>query len=183
MTKFLLPFMLLAALGLLLSFAAHLSALLGMTLPGGPLVWSLHAGIFVVWLPTVLVANKMTAGSNRRDFWKVALSGCPAWMRQALYILFAYAVLNFIFFMLTTAGHAKSDGVVTPAVIRGFSGHWMIFYGAAFATLYSAIQSPALLRQQKCPNGHPVSAADKFCPLCGRPLDRTDVSNKASVSP
>src|SRR5882724_3156337 len=119
------PFMLLAACGLILSVAAHIMALAGITIPGGGLVWGLHVGIFVVWIPTVIVGKRATRYSNRKDFWKTALVGCPVWMRRALYFVFGYAVLNFILFMFSTINHPKPTGTAPPSVIRGFSGHWM----------------------------------------------------------
>ena len=167
MSIILYPFMLLAGLGLMLSIVAHVMALAGMELPGGKLVWTLHMGIFVVWIPTVLVSIRTTRYTNSKDFWKLALSGCPVWMRKAFYVLFAYAILNFILFMFTTMNGPQSVGDAPPSAVRGFSGHWMIFYGAAFATRYSAIHAPHLVRDRKCPNGHAVGPDVNFCPECG----------------
>lgn len=161
------PFMVLAAVGLALSVVAHGMALAGLQLPGGQMVWMLHVGIFVVWLPTILVAYGATRYANRKDFWKVALAGCPAWMRRALYMLFAYGVFNFIIFMFGTGHDLHPSGDAPPSIVRGFSGHWMIFYGAAFATLYSAIHAPQLFRERTCPNGHSVAPTVRFCPECG----------------
>src|SRR5215831_12410946 len=79
------PLMLLAGLGFVLSLAAHLAALAGIQIPGGELVWGLHIGIFVVWFPTVLVANRMTRDTRNKDFWKNALAGCPRWMQGAAF--------------------------------------------------------------------------------------------------
>ena len=161
------PFMALAAIGLALSISTHVLALLGLDMPGGQLVWHLHTGIFVVWLPTVLVSMRMTRHVKRKDFWKVAFLGCPVWMRRTLYALFAYAVLNFILFMFFSTGHVHSGGNAPASVVRGFSGHWMIFYGVAFGTLYSAIYRPELLKSRKCTNGHAVDPVARFCPTCG----------------
>src|SRR5947209_8356058 len=86
------PIMLLAGIGLALSISAHCAALLGFSLPEK--VWLLHVGIFVVWLPAVLVAGRMTRGGKQKDFWKNALAGCPKWMRNALYVLIGYSILN-----------------------------------------------------------------------------------------
>jgi hypothetical protein len=160
--------MLLAACGFLLSLDAHIMALAGLSLPGGNWVWGLHIGIFIVWIPTVLVSRQAAQYANRKDFWKVVLAACPVWMRRALYIIFGYAILNFILFLPTTGTHKLQKGVSPPpSVIRGFSGHWMAFYGAAFCSLYSAINAPNLFRERKCPNGHPVSPTAHFCPECG----------------
>lgn len=169
MNLLLLPFMLLAAVGFVLSVLVHISALLGLTVPGGNIAWSLHVGIFVVWFPTVLVSTRTTRLSNRKDFWKVTLSGCPPWMRQTLYVVFGYAILNFIVFLL--AGKHEAGGLLS-AEFRGFSGHWMVFYGAAFATLYSVRHAPHLLRDSKCLNGHSVSGMAQFCPECGAAIPR-----------
>ncbi len=160
--------MVLAACGLALSIGAHCMALAGIPIPGGKLVWALHIGIFVVWIPAVLTSMQTRRYVNRKDFWKVALAGCPVWMRRSFYVLFGYAILNFIVFFATTASRPKQQiGDAPPSVVRGFSGHWMVFYGAAFAVLYSRIYAPQLYRERKCPQGHSVSPTARFCPDCG----------------
>src|SRR5215510_3502846 len=90
-----LPFMILAAFGLGLSVYAHVMALLHLPTPWGEAVWLLHGGIFVVWFPAVLIAQRLVRNSSQKDFWKVALLGCPRWMRVTGIALFAYAILNF----------------------------------------------------------------------------------------
>jgi hypothetical protein len=163
--------MTIAAVGLVLSVAAHCMSLAGIEIPGGGLVWTLHVGIFVVWIPVVLVSLRTSRQSNRKDFWKTALAGCPIWMRRSFYGLFAYAIVNFAIFMVTAANQPKHQMGPAPAsVIRGFSGHWMAFYGAAFVLLYSRFKAPALFRERKCPNGHLVSPSARFCPDCGYAL-------------
>jgi len=169
------PFMVLAATGLLLSICVHLAALFGIPLPGGNAVFGLHVGIFVVWLPAILVAARISRFSNRKDFWKTALSRCPAWMRRSLYVLFAYAILNFVLF-IATGTHGDTSGAASSSEVRGFSGHWMVFYGAAFAILYSAIRAPGLLHDRRCSNGHAVAPTAQFCPECGVALSNP-VSN------
>ena len=171
MNFLLLPFLILAAIGFVLSAAAHGYAVLGLLPPGAEHVMGLHLGIFVVWLPTVLAANRAVRGVNQKDFWKVVLAGAPGWMRYALYGLFAYALFNFVLFAATSDGKHHGYSAVTPQVIRGFSGHWMIFYGAAFVTLYSLLRAPQLLQQRRCSNGHAVSPTDAYCPSCGRALE------------
>lgn len=162
--------MALAAIGFVLSVAAHVSAVAGRPIPGGKAVWGLHIGIFVVWFPTVFVAYRLTRGAKRKDFWKVALSGCPKWMRMALYGIIAYAALNFISFMLTTVNHRQFPGEAPPEVIRGFSGHWMVFYSVAFATLYSTSVIGYSGLDRKCTNGHSVAVTAKYCEECGAQL-------------
>ena len=57
MTILLYPFILISAVGLILSLIVHVSALLGIDLGLGQRIFALHIGIFIVWLPTVLVVN------------------------------------------------------------------------------------------------------------------------------
>jgi hypothetical protein len=163
------PFMLLAAIGLALSFYTHTRALFGLPVPWGGSVWLLHVGIFVVWFPAVLVAQRLVRHSSQKDFWKVALLGCPGWMRATGIVLFAYAILNFLYFiLLAERGMQAGEG----STIRGFSGHWLIFYGAAFAILYSARARPDLLEGFKCPNGHDADPLAQFCSSCGARIAR-----------
>jgi hypothetical protein len=70
-----------AGVGLVLSILSHLAALLGTQRPLGDQAFWLHMGIFVVWIPTVLVSQRLTSGVDRKDFWNAALRGCPAWMK------------------------------------------------------------------------------------------------------
>jgi hypothetical protein len=168
----LVPFMVLAALGFLLSVAAHVASIAGVPLPRGQSIWLLHTGIFVVWIPTVLISSKVMRGERRGDFWKIVLSGCPAWARVLGYALFGYVLLNFFYFVATSGGRGHYAGDPPPSVIRGFSGHWMLFYGVAFMVLYSVKRKPELLGQVRCSNGHAVSMTDRFCRVCGATLGR-----------
>jgi hypothetical protein len=77
---------------------------------------------------------------NRKDYWKLALRGAPEWVRYMVYGFLAYAIVNFLVFFMPYAP-AGGSGRETPAIVwRGFSGHWMAFYSAAFAILHSALQ-------------------------------------------
>lgn len=176
MAALLLPFMALAAVGLLLSLGVHVASLLGLRVPGGALVWSLHIGIFVVWLPAVLVATRITRGRPHRDYWKTVLSGCPPWMRYTGYALFVYAAANF-FWVMATSESQDLKRIGDASVIRAFSGHWLVFYGAAFAILYSAYRTPRLLSRQRCADGHEVAGSDAFCSTCGKKIQRPIVAD------
>jgi hypothetical protein len=139
----LLPFIILSALGLGLSLWSHVASVMNDPQPLGPWAWGLHIGIFAVWLPVVFVSRRMTEGCDRKDFWKFALRGCPAWMRWLTFGFFGYAFVNFALFMLApregkAVGKHRLFEDAPASVVRGFSGHWMAFYAAAFSTLYSA---------------------------------------------
>lgn len=159
-----------AAAGLVLSLWVHISAVMGRQVAPESYFWMLHVGIFVVWFPAVFVAQQFVGNMNRRDFWKVVLKGSPSWMRYMVYGFFGYAVVNFLLFM----GPApKGGGGANPpaTVWRGFSGHWMAFYSAALAILYSAAASMSSSR--RCEHGHVLSAdSPDFCTRCGQPVAR-----------
>jgi hypothetical protein len=92
-----------------------------------------------------------------------------------MYGLVGYAIVNFFYGASTNVGHGKqSASRDMSAEVRMFSGHWMVFYGAALATLYSAIKRPWLLRARQCAQGHEVGPFDKFCATCGSILTTPD---------
>ena len=157
------PFMWLALVGFAASLAVHVFSLLGQPNPFGPWAWGLHAGVFVVWFPAVLVAHRLSKTAKRADFWKAVLRGCPSWVRTGAYALCAYAVLNFLLFLCIPRPHTPTQD------FRGFSGHWLVFYYFAAAILYSAGQL-GLMGPRTCPHGHEVSPFSKFCDQCGAQL-------------
>jgi hypothetical protein len=172
----LLPLMVYAACGLVLSLTVHLLSFFGVQFGGATLFTALHVGIFPLWIPVVLISMKMSAGVNRRDFWKVALSGCPPWMRYMTYAFFIYAIANFALFIFLTAAHPppKEFGGSPPAVVlHGFSGHWMAFYAVGLAILTTAYRRGLSNLQRRCSFGHDVGWNDRFCPSCGCALDAT----------
>ena len=124
--------------GLVISLWVHLGAVSGRRVAPEACFWILHIGIFVVWFPAMFAAKQFAGNMNRRDLWKVVLKGSPAWMRYMVYGFFAYAMGNFLFFMIK-APIGKTEGGQPVAVWRGFSGHWMAFYSAALAILYAAV--------------------------------------------
>jgi hypothetical protein len=131
--------------------------------------WMLHVGIFVVWFPAMFIAQRLVGDVNRGDFWKVILKDSPGWMRYMVYGFFGYAGVNFLFFMSKTPG--GGSGANPPAAVwRGFSGHWMAFYSAALAILYSAART--VDSSPRCTNGHMASLNATYCPQCGQPVLR-----------
>ena len=164
--------MLYAACGLVLSLAAHILSFFGIQFGGMPLFIGLHVGIFPLWIPVVFIAQKMMGGVQRKDFWKVALSGCPVWMRYMTYGFFIYAVVNFAIFIILVSMHppAKGGGAPPPEVLHGFSGHWMAFYSAAFAILYAAARTEG--SGPRCANGHVASPNAAYCTRCGQSVVR-----------
>jgi hypothetical protein len=129
-----------SCIGLALSMWVHVGAIFGQRVVPESFFWMLHVGIFIVWIPAVLIAQRLVGNTSRRDFWKVILKDSPVWLRYMVYGFGAYAIVNFLLFLANTPAH--SYGANPPAEVwRGFSGHWMAFYTAAFAILYSAAKS------------------------------------------
>jgi hypothetical protein len=157
-----------SAVGLILSLWVHLGAVMGRRVAPAEYFWILHVGIFVVWFRAVFIAQKRVGNVNRKDFWKVVLKGSPEWMRYMVYGFFGYAFLNFALFA-ARGGTAGTSGLNPPATVwRGFSGHWMVFYSAALAILYSAVHEGS--GGLRCINGHRVSPGSVYCPTCGQPV-------------
>ncbi len=155
----------LSAVGLVVSLWVHLAAVMGRRDAPAAFFWLLQIGIFVVWFPAIIIAKQQVGNLQRRDFWNRALKGSPAWMRYMVYGFLGYAIVNFLLFR----SHAPTGGgdVNPPAVVwRGFSGHWMAFYSAAFAILYSAARTKA--ETHRCLNGHSVPTNADFCTRCGQ---------------
>ena len=129
----------------------------------------LEAVVFVVWFPAFFVAQRLVGNTNRKDFWKVILKGSPDWTRYMVYGFFGYAFVNFVFFMAKAP--TGGNGANPPAVVwRGFSGHWMAFYSAALALLYSAART--VDTSPRCTNGHIASSNATYCTRCGQPVLR-----------
>jgi hypothetical protein len=163
-------FIWISAIGLVVSLWVHVGAVLGHRVAPEAFFWILHLGIFIVWFPAVITARSVVGNVSRVDFWKVALKGSPEWMRYMVYGFFGYAGVNFLLFMTKVTG--GSNGANPPAVVwRGFSGHWMAFYAAALAILYSA----AHIRNNgwHCSKGHSVLTSARFCGRCGESVMRS----------
>jgi len=162
------PFVALSAIGLGLSLWVHFGAVLGRQVAPSEYFWMLHAGIFVVWFPAVLVAQKRIGITRGRDSWKVAIQGAPKWMNYMVSVFFAYAMINFVVFMFIAPTGKQHGPSTPPEVWRGFSGHWMLFYSAALAMLYAAARTDST--GARCVNGHPMPANTIICPQCGQPV-------------
>jgi hypothetical protein len=166
---FLWLFIFLSAIGLCLSLWIHLGAVMGRRVAPQAFLWMLQVGIFVVWLPAILVAQKLVGNVNRKDLWKLILKDLPDWMRYMVYGILGYDVVISLLFLRRILG--GGNGANPPTEIwRESSGHWMAFYSAALAILYSAARiGDTSLR---CANGHLASPNTAYCPKCGQPVLR-----------
>jgi hypothetical protein len=98
-------------------------------------------------------------------------------MRWLTIAFFWYAIVNFILFIAVAPPRgARGAANAPPEVFRGFSGHWMAFYSAAAATLYSAIVVSRSDPTRRCPNGHLVASSASYCDECGGSVTEREVT-------
>lgn len=133
--------------GFIISLAVHAAAIVGTDVQEHlPFIWILHVGMFVVFVPMVLAVRKQPQRGNI-----MALLGTfPPWARILTPLLFVYVIVNFGIFMIGSAdgtpalregryvlqrrGEVLREISATEfhernaAVLRGFSGHWLLFY-------------------------------------------------------
>jgi len=152
-------FGILAVIGFILSVIVHGLTFLGVDPQQDfRFVWLLHIGIFVVWIPAVIISKK-DGTLKGDDFWRIATQGWPRWMKVLPGILFGYILFNFFFslFVLNEGGNPSvingekvlhSHGRIIRKLtdqeyhlhkaylVRGFSGHWLLFYAVAAVILY-----------------------------------------------
>jgi len=158
-----------AGIGLALSLVVQVAALVGVILFGDA-PFALHAGLFVVWIPAVIIARRQTRDFKQKDFWKAALRAYPAWTKWLSDGFFAYALINFAYFFIATAAtSSRHSAPPDAATLGGFTGHWMAFYAAAISVLYSSTRIPSVDPCRQCARGHQVGSLATFCEQCGSP--------------
>lgn len=131
------PFQVLALAGFSVCVTCHFLAITGMVETFPSSVMLLHGGGLIVFIPAAKVGNRVAKGIPRQDVWKVMLAGSPAWLRRVFWSVCIYAVLNFVTSIFIHPTGIDSPSNVDAATVRGFSGHSMVFYLAAFVILYS----------------------------------------------
>ena len=156
---------LLALAGFLVSLAVHLETLRGVDVQAAfPYVMFLHMGIFLVFGPFILVSRSDFTGKQSM---RQLAAGLPRWVVVVGCLTFAYAFLNFVLFMVGYQGNpsisngkyllldhgrlvhelsASQYAAATANEVRGFSGHWLVFYGlpAAYFLLWKKPESVPL---------------------------------------
>ena len=125
------------------SLSAHLATFFNFdVLAYFPWVWLLHIGIFVGVIPLI--------GKDLKEVWRKFFLPGPSWARYSIIAFAVYAPINFLLFLALSKGgspdirngvyvlhnHGTIIKVLTEQEyhrqqaygLRGFSGHWMIFY-------------------------------------------------------
>ncbi len=126
-----------------------------------PPLFVLHIGVFVVWIPAfILLIERQQKSENplsKRIQLKVVLRDTPWWLISIAGLGMVYAMYNWAGFVANNEGnpefrdgqyllmeHANVIRTITldeynsaqANITRGFSGHWVAFYGSAAAILY-----------------------------------------------
>lgn len=156
-------FALLALTGFLLSAIVHVAALAGVDVSEHvPFVWALHAGVFIVFIPFVFSSRKTFGKKPSLSDLRTLL---PGGVVLAGSVLFIYAFANFLIFMSSMGGgspairagkcvlenHGRLVREITCSEytalraneLRGFSGHWLVFYFAPLAYFGFARKRPS----------------------------------------
>ena len=160
----------LAAAGFLALLTIHIAALAGITAPS-VILKVIVPGLFVVWVPTILVLNRSTKEFKNNDYWRAALRACPKWMRIAFSVITVYGFVGTFLVPLLLGENVDAYG----GSAKGMSGFMMAFYAITVCVLYSATRVEEFDRNRRCPNGHHVSPIARFCEDCGSPV--TDSAN------
>jgi hypothetical protein len=166
-----LPMISYAACGLMLSLIIHLLFLAGIHFGGPFLMIGLFAGMFPMWFVVVLASRHGMGGVARKDYWKVMMSGCPAWLKTVAYALVGYAIVFFVIFMIAGPITKKVSVGASGGISYGMTGHLIAIYALSLAIFVSIYCRGSSSAPSKCANGHPVSQGDRFCSQCGAPID------------
>ena len=158
-------FFYIAIIGWLISTTVHLLSVANIDIEDKyPYVWLLHIGIFIVWLPAVINLTKnqelkeyQKTGKNPFEFLKILFKDSPTWLTIIVGVGFVYTFINFALYHYSYIGMPdimngqyvlQDHGSITKTLteqeyhyyqakqLRGFSGHWVVFYGMAAALLY-----------------------------------------------
>jgi hypothetical protein len=154
--------MVVSAVGVIACFLLHVASFFAGPEFGQRLFLKLFIGLFIVWLPTVLLMNRLTRDFKQRDLWKAALRGCPGWMQKTLWVVWGYVFFAaFILPFLRGSNPGASPGsfLIFPAV----------FYSTSFGLMYSLLHVDQFDGGRRCLNGHSISPLAKFCEECGAP--------------
>ena len=81
------PLLALAVAGFIAVAAIHVASLFGVTYPFDRFLQFLAPGIFVAFIPTIFVMNRLTRDFKQKDLWRAALCGCPPWMRWTVWVV------------------------------------------------------------------------------------------------
>ena len=146
------------------SLIAHLTSISDFDLiEKFPFVWFLHIGIFIVAISAIFIVRQLPEMQNQQirsnplKVLKTLTQETPYWLIAIAVAGFIYAGINFSLFASSQIGspeikdgqfilqnHGQFIKTITEReyhhsqanIVRGFSGHWLAFYGIGLALLY-----------------------------------------------
>lgn len=129
-TKYHRPLAIIASIGFVLSIIVHSATFLDIDLIRRfPWVMWLNFGMFVVFPPLLFSTDNKI--QNRDEIWQKIMASMPLWAKIMMGVSFVYAFV-YAFINLTLSIILSGSGNATLEdgryLLRGFSGHWMIFY-------------------------------------------------------
>ena len=132
------PVMVLSGIGVMLCLSFYLLGVTGIYPLPAKETPVLFGGLFVVWIPTVILANRLTQDFKQRDFWKAALRGCPAWMRAALWVVIGCVFAVFFLPVLSKRSPGIASIGISPVETICTLPHNVLF-GLRCCVMYSLI--------------------------------------------
>ncbi len=151
-------FFFIALFGALSAITVHISAMLGIDVADkSPFIWLLHVLIFMVWIPTIFSLKKEQEQNKEANAFTLLTKNKPKWLIGLIIAIAVYTGFNFMFSMSNTEGTSKEENGIYSLhnrgkhirniteeeyhlheanVLRGFSGHWILFYTVATIALY-----------------------------------------------
>jgi hypothetical protein len=146
------------------SLIANLLAIADFDIMGKfPFIWFLHIGIFIVAFTAIFVLKRMPEfqdqqiRSNPLKVLGTVIKGTPYWLIAIAVVGFIYAGINFSLFATSQIGtpeikdgqfilqeHGQFIRTISEQeyhhfranIVRGFSGHWIAFYGIGLVLLF-----------------------------------------------
>lgn len=149
-----------------------LIGLTGTHVPERPAFFIFIGGI-LTFIPSTFVMRSLqdayTQREIRKHFWVIALRGAPPWVAKAIKVWGGCAGIGFLAFLLVPKSRRDTAflSLLAPLYLS-FVSAW------SAAILYSALHIRA--NELKCPNGHPITALQKFCPECGVPTVQPEIN-------
>jgi hypothetical protein len=149
--------MALALFGIILCLGAYVFEMAGTYAPPRNRPSILFFGVFLVFVPTIFLMNKLTQDFKQKDMWNAALRGCPSWMKTSMWALASGLFLLALFPLLPRIPVHPDVGTLFP----------ILFYAISFCVSYSFINAEKHDSIRRCLNGHAISPLAKFCEECG----------------
>lgn len=140
LTPYVLPLAAVSGVGLAASLFLHVEAIEHKYPASMGVLAAMHLGVFIVFFPAVIIANRRAGYRRRKYAWEFVLSGSPWWMRYGCYLCGFYAALNGAALILEHMWSEPSGAAGAPSLSdwRGISAIWMGFYSVALAVLLAA---------------------------------------------